>query len=310
MRSPPWAQAALGIVMLTSSAATMYIAPRALVSHADELPPCEGFLCSNRLAVIVDARSVPKYVVASFPMFIVQLLAEMAVLAATRSRPQSGAATYSLADTWSSLAAGVCSQLSGALVVGPLGLRVLPYAYVLQHYRLAPLLPTDHPGTWLATFLLVDLCYYYLHRQGHAYALFWAGHSVHHGSEHFNLSTALRQSWLHGLVSWIYYLPLAVCGVPPAVYLATSQWNLLYQFWVHTCCIRRLPAPVEYLFSTPSHHVSTQRTRSGWPGLASDLHVISLYAIVCIAARTSRSARTQELWRLLDHLGQTLWFFP
>ena len=256
MRSPAWAQAVLALTMLASNVATLYLAPRHLVGSPEAaalLPACEDLLCSARLAQ-VTLETVPKYVVAAFPLFVVQLLVEMFVLAATRSQPQSAAAKYSLADTWSSLSAGVCSQLSGVLLVEPLGLRILPYAYVLQHYRVAPLLPTDSLITWILSFLLVDFCYYWLHRQGHVHAIFWASHSVHHGSEHYNLSTALRQSWTHGLVSWVYYIPLAVAGVPTAVYVATAQWNLLYQFWVHTCCIRRLPEPIEYVFSTPSAH--------------------------------------------------------
>ena len=238
MRAPAWAQAVLGGTMLLSNVAILYLAPRFLMAPdaLAALPPCGDLLCTERLALVADAKTAPKYLLAAFPLFFVQLVTELAVMTATRSRPQSAGAKYTVADTWSSLTAGIMSQLSGALVVEPLGLRVLPYVYLLENHRLGPLLSPADLSTWVGTFLLVDVFYYILHRQGHVFALLWAGHAIHHGSEHYNLSTALRQSWAHPCVSWIYYLPLALCGVPPAVYLVNQQWNLLYQVSSSRCC--------------------------------------------------------------------------
>jgi len=81
----------------------------------------------------------------------------------------------------------------------------------------------------------------------------WAGHSVHHSSDHYNLSTALRQSWFQGVAAPLYYLPMALL-FPTPVYMAMNQANIVSQFWIHTCLVRRLPAPVEWVLMTPSHH--------------------------------------------------------
>jgi hypothetical protein len=101
--------------------------------------------------------------------------------------------------------------------------------------------------------VLYDLCYYWLHRMGHERNILWAAHSVHHQSEDYNLSTALRQTSTGFLLSWIFYLPLAVIGVPLGVFVAVASLNLLYQFWVHTRHIPKL-GWFEYLFVTPSNH--------------------------------------------------------
>ncbi|KAG8139047.1 hypothetical protein E2320_001824, partial [Naja naja] len=80
----------------------------------------------------------------------------------------------------------------------------------------------------------------------------WAGHQVHHSSEQYNLITALRQSILQKFASWIFYLPMALC-IPPSVFAVHLQFNLLYQFWIHTEVIENL-GPLEFILNTPSHH--------------------------------------------------------
>ncbi len=102
-------------------------------------------------------------------------------------------------------------------------------------------------------FVVYDFCYYWLHRLGHERNILWAAHSVHHQSEEYNLSTALRQTSTGFLLSWIFYLPLAVLGVPLAVFITVAALNLLYQFWVHTRHIPKL-GWYEGFFVTPSNH--------------------------------------------------------
>jgi hypothetical protein len=92
-----------------------------------------------------------------------------------------------------------------------------------------------------------------MHRASHRIAVLWAGHVVHHSSEEFNLTVALRQSSLHGLFTWVFYLPIALLGVPVEMWLACHAVNLVYQFWIHTRAIDRL-GPLEWIFNTPSHH--------------------------------------------------------
>jgi hypothetical protein len=99
----------------------------------------------------------------------------------------------------------------------------------------------------------VDFCYYWFHRASHRINFLWAGHAVHHQSEHYNLSVALRQGVVQSLFSWICYLPLALLGFPTWMFLIMSSLNTLYQFWIHTEFIKRM-GWFEILFNTPSHH--------------------------------------------------------
>ncbi|MEO8453265.1 MAG: sterol desaturase family protein, partial [Gemmatimonadota bacterium] len=109
-------------------------------------------------------------------------------------------------------------------------------------------------ASWVAVFLLDDLIYYWVHRKSHEVNILWAGHVVHHSSEEYNLSVALRQSSLHGLLTWIFYLPLALLGVPVVMWAICHALNLIYQFWIHTRGVRRLPRMLEAVLNTPSHH--------------------------------------------------------
>jgi sterol desaturase/sphingolipid hydroxylase (fatty acid hydroxylase superfamily) len=108
---------------------------------------------------------------------------------------------------------------------------------------------------FVIAFLGEDLRYYWWHRISHRSRWFWASHVVHHSSQHFNLSTNLRQSWtsqFSGLI--LMNVPLAYLGLSPALTGAAFSANLLYQFWIHTEAVDRLPAWFEWLLNTPSHH--------------------------------------------------------
>ncbi|HEY5662777.1 MAG TPA: sterol desaturase family protein [Ilumatobacter sp.] len=98
-----------------------------------------------------------------------------------------------------------------------------------------------------------DFLYYWDHRWMHEVRLFWANHVTHHSSRRYNLSTALRQPWSGFLTSWVF-LPMPLLGIPARHVAKAGQLNLLYQYWIHTEAIDRLPAPVEAVFNTPSHH--------------------------------------------------------
>ncbi len=204
---------------------------------------------------------------ASIPLFFLLILIELAV---ARRRH---AAVYRLNDSISDLSCGILSQLLGVftklLVLGI-------YAWCVRHLSLqrAGLLPewiarvpfgdATVPGalgvdwrawtSWSAAFLLVDLAYYFLHRYSHTIHLLWAGHVVHHSSEEYNLTVALRQSALHGVLSWVFFVPLAVIGLPWELFATCYALNLVYQFWIHTREIDRLPAWLEWWLNTPSHH--------------------------------------------------------
>jgi sterol desaturase/sphingolipid hydroxylase (fatty acid hydroxylase superfamily) len=109
--------------------------------------------------------------------------------------------------------------------------------------------------TFAISFVLEDLRYYWWHRLSHRSRWFWASHVIHHSSQHFNLSTNLRQSWtsqFSGLI--LMNVPLAWIGFSPGIVALAFTVNLLYQFWIHTETIGRTPRWFEWLLNTPSHH--------------------------------------------------------
>jgi sterol desaturase/sphingolipid hydroxylase (fatty acid hydroxylase superfamily) len=121
-------------------------------------------------------------------------------------------------------------------------------------YELTPLrLDTHHWWVWVLVFFADDLAYYWFHRVSHESRVFWASHVVHHSSQHYNLSTALRQTWVP-MTYLPFWLPLLLVGFPPWLVLLAQSWSLIYQFGLHTERIFKLPRWVEAVFNTPSHH--------------------------------------------------------
>jgi sterol desaturase/sphingolipid hydroxylase (fatty acid hydroxylase superfamily) len=121
-------------------------------------------------------------------------------------------------------------------------------------YELTPLrIPSDAVWAWVLLFFLDDLAYYWFHRISHESRVFWASHVVHHSSEHYNLSTALRQTWVP-MTYFPFWLPLPLLGFEPWMVLLAQSWSLIYQFGLHTERIRKLPRPLEGVLNTPSHH--------------------------------------------------------
>ena len=108
-------------------------------------------------------------------------------------------------------------------------------------------------GTWVVLFFADDFCYYWFHRLSHSIRFFWAAHVNHHSSTHYNLSTALRQSWTGPLITWVFWIPLPLLGFHPAWVLLFQSTNLLYQYWIHTEVVGRLGV-LEWVFNSPSHH--------------------------------------------------------
>ncbi len=130
-------------------------------------------------------------------------------------------------------------------------------------YALTPLRVPLHWWTVLLVLLAQDFFYYWSHRGHHVIRILWACHVVHHSSRKFNLSTALRQPWT-SLTSWPFYLPLIALGVHPAVLAFCSSVNLVYQFWIHTERVDRLPRPLEFTLNTPSHHRVHHASQGGY----------------------------------------------
>lgn len=154
---------------------------------------------------------------------------------------------YEVRDTFASLAMGV-----GNVVVAG---TTKAWAF-LVYSAAATLAVVEIELTWWTLPLLIlgeDCCYYWFHRIHHEVRLFWAAHVNHHSSTHYNLSTALRQSWTTPLTGPIFWAPLAVVGFDPAAILVAQSISLIYQFWIHTELIDRM-GPLEAILNTPSHH--------------------------------------------------------
>ncbi|MFN7725588.1 MAG: sterol desaturase family protein [Rubrivivax sp.] len=182
-------------------------------------------------------------IVLATPVFLLLMALEFAV---GRAR---GHNTYRLGDTLNSVGLGMLNQLAAVFS------RVLStglYTWVFGHVALFDL-PVDAWWVWVGGLLLYDLAYYWHHRLGHTVAFFWAAHVVHHQSEDYNLGTALRQTGSGWVGGWLFYLPLAVLGVPPLVFGVVALVDLLYQFWVHTQQVGRL-GRFDRWFCSPSNH--------------------------------------------------------
>jgi sterol desaturase/sphingolipid hydroxylase (fatty acid hydroxylase superfamily)/uncharacterized membrane protein YhhN len=182
-------------------------------------------------------------IVYAIPVFVALMAAEFGIGLAL------GRNVYRLNDAIGSLTAGILSQISGVFM---LVLSVGVYVLVYNKFSLFSLSASDW-RVWAGALVAYDFFYYWNHRIDHEVGLFWAAHVVHHQSEAFNLSTALRQPSSGVLLGWIFYLPMAIAGVPPVVFVAVGLIDLLYQFWIHTELVGKL-GWFDRVFASPSNH--------------------------------------------------------
>jgi sterol desaturase/sphingolipid hydroxylase (fatty acid hydroxylase superfamily) len=187
---------------------------------------------------------VSNLVLYAIPAFIALILIE---LAWARRHPEVKG--YETRDTFASLSMGLANVFISA------GAKFLsiPFFALLYQFRIVELGQPTLWWSWLVLLFAEDFCYYWFHRSHHEVRVLWAAHVNHHSSEHYNLSTALRQALLTPVTGPLFWAPLALLGYPPWMILTAQAWSLLYQFWLHTESIRTL-GPLEYLFNTPSHH--------------------------------------------------------
>lgn len=184
-----------------------------------------------------------KVITLATPVFFLLIFLELAVGLIRRRN------NYRLNDAINSLSLGMLSQVTGVFMRL---LRIGIYAWLVEHVALFRL-PADSFWVWASGLLLYDLCYYWLHRMGHEVNVLWAAHVVHHQSEAYNLTTALRQTSSGALLGWIFYAPMAILGYPLEVFAAVALIDLLYQFWVHTEQVGRL-GWFDRVFVSPSNH--------------------------------------------------------
>ena len=181
-------------------------------------------------------------IVLSIPIFFILIGIELLVERFTRKD------LYKFPDAIANLSCGITSQLSG-LFLSILGIGI--YHMIFEHAAFFTL--EKNWIYWVALFLLTDHSYYWGHRMSHEINLFWGGHVVHHQSEEYNLSVALRQSSLQTVWTFAFNLPIALLGFDTVDFVLMSAFNTLYQFWIHTETIGKM-GWFEYIFNTPSHH--------------------------------------------------------
>ena len=179
----------------------------------------------------------------AIPVFMLSILAELWF---ARRRATD---IYETADAITSLHFGILSQVAGAFT---LLINFGIYSLVHEHARLFSL-SADTLWVWIFALLFYDFCYYWVHRAGHEVNLLWAAHQVHHSSEYYNLTTALRQTATGAFTSWPFYIIMAIVGIPPIVFGTVALIDLLYQYWVHTRLVPKLGA-LDRIFVTPSNH--------------------------------------------------------
>ncbi|KAK2831583.1 hypothetical protein Q7C36_016669 [Tachysurus vachellii] len=201
------------------------------------------YLMSPNETSFAEVEKVPEYVQQATPFFVGMILLEVLL-----GWLKTGNIPIQINDGTTSLSAGMMSQMPQLFVRS---LEVSSYIYIWNNFHILEL-PWDSAWTWWLAFLGVDFGYYWLHRCSHELNILWAAHQVHHSSEYYNLTTALRQSVTQQFASWVFYLPMALI-VPPSVFAVHIQFNLLYQFWIHTEIVKDL-GPLEWILNTPSHH--------------------------------------------------------
>jgi sterol desaturase/sphingolipid hydroxylase (fatty acid hydroxylase superfamily)/uncharacterized membrane protein YhhN len=189
--------------------------------------------------------SPSQIIVLATPVFLLLIAIEFIV------GQRRGRNTYRLDDALNSISLGMLSQVSAVFTTL---LKIGIYTAVFSHLALVPDTGfwTTLPG-WLLALLFYDFLYYWNHRLGHTVAVFWAAHVVHHQSQDYNLSTALRQPSSYPLLGWVFYLPMALAGVPPLVFVVVGLIDLLYQFWIHTEQIGSM-GRFDRWFASPSNH--------------------------------------------------------
>ena len=186
-------------------------------------------------------RELPDLIQYAVPGFVLLVALEAAADAMMRRD------LYEIKDTAASLTMGV-----GNLLVNLLA-KALQFAIFSMLHRFAIFHIGYQWWAWALIFFADDFTYYWFHRVSHESRLFWASHVVHHSSQRYNLSTALRQTWTGSFMGFVFWLWMPVVGFPPAMILTIGALSLLYQFWIHTELIRTL-GPFERILNTPSHH--------------------------------------------------------
>ena len=185
---------------------------------------------------------MPNLIHYAIPFFIITVIIEIILTVKVKLKD------YEFKDAGTSIIMGL-----GNVFIGFVSKAIVFGVFLLVYeYRFFTI-----PFVWWAWVLILfaeDFIYYWNHRIAHESRLFWASHVVHHSSKKYNLSTALRQTWTGGFYTFIFWIPLILIGFHPIMVLTQMSISLLYQYWIHTELITKMPKWFEAVFNTPSHH--------------------------------------------------------
>ena len=184
---------------------------------------------------------MPDLIQLAIPAFIALMIVE-AIVGVLLQRE-----IYEVKDAAASISMGLGNLATDLLA------KVAQFSILTFLYRFAIFHIDYQWWAWVLLFFCDEFSYYWFHRVSHGSRIFWASHVVHHSSQRYNLSTALRQTWTGSFISFVFWIWLPIVGFPPIMIMTIKAISLLYQFWIHTELIRSL-GPLEFVFNTPSHH--------------------------------------------------------
>jgi len=185
---------------------------------------------------------IPNLIHYAIPFFILTVIIEVILTVKVKLEE------YDFKDSSTSILMGLGNVFLGIIAKA----MVLGIFLFLYKYRIFTI--SFAWWSWILLLFVEDLTYYWFHRISHESRIFWASHVVHHSSKKYNLSTALRQTWSGGFYTFIFWLPLVLIGFHPAMVLVQMSISLIYQYWIHTEMIKKMPKWFEAVFNTPSHH--------------------------------------------------------
>ena len=155
--------------------------------------------------------------------------------------------TYHTKDTLAAVVIGFVNLGISAL------LKITTFGLIVYFYNLIPWSLPSSLWTFLLCLIWLDFWRYVSHLVSHKSRIWWATHVTHHSSEKYNLSVSFRLGWTQ-YIKIIFFIPVILAGFHPIEILISHQIAVLYQFWIHTEYIKKLPTFFEYIFVTPSHH--------------------------------------------------------
>ncbi len=186
----------------------------------------------------------PSVLLYAIPAFIILVIAEWYYSYKEQKE------LYETKDAFSSMALGIGNVVSGFASK----LLVFGTGMFLYQFRIFTL-ESSWWWVWVLAFFADDFSYYWFHRLSHHIRFFWASHVVHHSSQRYNLAAALRQTWTGNFTgAFLFWMWMPLLGFHPLMIMLMQQISLIYQFWIHTETIRRLPRWIEFIFNTASHH--------------------------------------------------------